>query len=181
MSRITVDHDSTDHLYRFLDTDGDHTGTYDAIGNYSAGSIEEFYIQPASGEAYVINRMSVHVRDAGNFSSSFYGVTAALSTGIRVLITTSADVTICDLTELDRIKDANDWMAYATGFDYRDLGAGDNSFNAVWDFSASGVPFVLNDQEKFKVILNDDFTGLRRHTFAVMGFKTRLLDGQTVR
>ena len=61
-------------LARYLDTNGDGTGTKTAVGEYhDAGDGQEiFYIQPPAGTIYRISRMIPFVEDAGTFVGQWY-------------------------------------------------------------------------------------------------------------
>ena len=60
------------NISRFLDTNGNGTGTKNANGNYS-GAAEIFYIQPPAGSRYQINRLIVEVEDAAGMIATEYG------------------------------------------------------------------------------------------------------------
>jgi hypothetical protein len=50
-------------------------------------------------------------------------------------------------------------------------GTGDNFMVVRWTFERSGFGLRLQDQQKFKLVLNDDFSVLTSHFFQVQGFK----------
>lgn len=165
-------------IYRVLDTDGDGTGTTNAIGNYSAGAGEIFFIQPAPGEIFRIERMLVYLRGKkGDIKLDRYGKDSALTTGIHVR--TQNDVgTITDLTNGDPVKRFGGWMKVcfdvaAPGVENVDY-ADDNIFGARWTFSRAGYPIRLvgDNNERLEVVLNDDFTGreIYEHKFKVQGY-----------
>jgi len=68
---------------RFLDTNGDGTGTKSATGNYAESPVS-FFIQPPAGEVFRLNRMLVHIEDSGTFDSGSYGNGITLTNGITV-------------------------------------------------------------------------------------------------
>jgi hypothetical protein len=177
MSIITADYEAADLLFRHLDTDGDGGGTKNANGNY-ASVAEEFYIQPPAGQAYVINRMLVHIEDAGNFTANIYGAGSLLTNGVNVSVRQSGGQEIVDLLDGVPVVDNAHWGGVSYDTDYVSFGAGNNSFNVRWTFAKSGVPIVLQNQEKLVVNLRDDFSGLVEHYFLVQGFKTELFDGR---
>ena len=182
MSRITVDYESRDHLFRLLDTNGDGTGTKNANGNYS-GAADDFYIQPPAGETYVLYRMLVFIEDGTSaFSADNYGGTAsALTTGVKVLVTDSSDTTIVDLLDNVPVKSNAQWNALCYDAQFVSYGTGNKYLVVRWTFERSGVPIVLTDQQKLKVTVNDDLSGLDTHHFRVQGFRTRLYSGEAIR
>ena len=70
-------------LIRYLDTNGDGTGTKDANGNYSV-TPATFYIKPPLNEIYSITEFLIHVSDAQNFTITGFGSIAALTNGINI-------------------------------------------------------------------------------------------------
>ena len=165
-------------IYRVLDTNGDGTGTENAIGNYSAGTGEIFFIQPAPGEIFRIERMLVYLRGKkGDIKLDRYGKDSALTTGIRVR-TQNDNGTIIDLTNGDTIKRFGGWMKVcfdvaAPGVENVDY-ADQNIFGARWTFSRAGYPIRLvgDNNERLEVVLNDNFTGreIQEHKFKVQGY-----------
>ncbi len=77
-------------IYQYLDTNGDGTGTTNAIGNYSV-TADDFYYEAT--RPCDIERMIVCVRDTGAFDAEDYGNGVALTNGIRVLVHDLADNT----------------------------------------------------------------------------------------
>ena len=163
------------HLTRFLDTDGDGTGTHGATGDYSS-SAEEFYYQVPSGKVATIHRIIIAIGDASTIATDKYGGADALTNGITVKVTDSDDTLIQFLNNgnLIPVKTNADWAKLCYDFSIYDTGAGQNSDYALfrWTFSRSGMPLVLTNQDKFVVTLNDDFTDLTDHTFMIQGYET---------
>ena len=60
-------------LFRYLDTDGDGTGTKDASVDYSGSPETELFIAPPSGKIYTINQMLISIVDTGAFDAGDYG------------------------------------------------------------------------------------------------------------
>ena len=159
-------------IYRYLDTNGNGTGTKSATGDYS-GAEEEFYIQPPNDEVYVINRMLAYVRDDGTWSSEKYGAIAnGLTTGILVQVKDDSGVLV-DLTDGVEIQTNAGWGQVCYDAEVKTVGQGDSFLLVRWTFGKAGKPVTLLEGERLAVVLNDNFSTLVDHTFQVQGYKIR--------
>ena len=158
-------------LYRYLDVNGNGTGSIEATGDYSSAATD-FYIQPPANTTYFINRMLVAVRDTGAFDAADYANGVALTNGISVSVTDSSDTEIVDLTDGQPIKTNAGWGALCYDVDVKTWGTGDEVLLVRWTFAAAGFAIQLNNRYKFKVVCNDNMTGLNSHTFHVQGWTT---------
>lgn len=156
-------------LHQILSTNGDGTGTISAIGNY-ASAATEFYIQPAAGVVYRIARMIPHVVDAGSFDAGSYGNGITLTNGVLVQQKHDAviDVNLTPLAILTNV----DWGRYCFDIKVSTFGLGNESLGARWTFAKYGqyIRLVGDNNDRFTVILNDDFTDLVDQTFVVEGY-----------
>ena len=157
-------------ISRFADTNGDGTGTFEAIGNYSGGATD-FWIEPPAGEYWHIFRLIVELRDTGSFRAEYYGAGAALTNGIKIIHEVSAVEN--DLTAQSSIKNNAQWASYCYDINNINFGAGDDFMVARWTFANAGTALELfgDTDDKIIVRLNDDFTGLNAHRFLIQGFK----------
>jgi len=159
-------------ISRYLDTNGDGTGTKQAIGDYSAGV--DFYIAPPPGQIYRIARLIVYVHDTRIFDPDKYGdLGGALGTGIFVK-TKNASGDIKDLTDGIPITENAAWgrTCYdATMSNYGGTPANE-SLHVRWTFTKSGtyIRLVGDDGEFLTCELNDNMTGLIEQTFLVQGY-----------
>jgi len=155
---------------QYLDTDGDGTGTTNAIGDYSGGE-EIFYIQPPAGTVYSLNRMMVFVQDAGTFDSAKYGNGVGLTTGIVVRVQDD-EGTLDTMTGVLPVKTNTHWKRLCYDAVVSKDGTGDETLGARWTFTKdSGEPIILNGNanERLEVVLNDAFDDLVAQTFMVKG------------
>jgi len=160
------------YFSRFLDTNGDGTGTKNAIGNQAATN---FFISPDQGTYLSIARLLVQITDVGVMLPANYGNLAALGNGIK-LVKVSSDGTVTDYTDGFVIKTNVQWARYC--FDAilsLSGGAAENYVNIRWTFSRGGKPVILLTNDRLEVQLNDDFTGLISHTFLAQGTLLRAL------
>jgi len=169
-------------ISRHLDTDGDGTGTKNAIGDYSA-TPEIFYIQPPAGEIYRITRMMVLIRGAkSTFYTDSYGSRTELSTGVEIR-TQDDSGTIVNLTDNVPIKTNGNWgrFCYDSEVYAADQGNTNTYLRVRWTFEKSGqqIRLVGNNNERLEVVLNDNFSlasgggnnALVEHYFVVQGFE----------
>lgn len=155
------------HIYRYLDTAGNGTGTKNAIGDYSTP--DEFYISGPSSGRMVLERMIIHVRDGSGFSAEKYGGLTALTNGLSVAVVTEGETV--DLTDGVPVKTNAAWGRLCYDLAFHITGAGDDFMSVRWTFSRSGKPIVLKSAtDKLGVTLNDDMTGLVEHYFMVQGY-----------
>ena len=154
----------------FADTDGDGTGTKNAIGNYAGGQ-EIFYIQPPTGVVYRVHRMLVSYEDAAGMQAQEYGNTgAALTNGIQIRIQNDTE-TLSDITDGVPIKTNAHWGRMCYDVDVKSWGSGDELLCARWTFAKSGAAIVLDGSrnERLEILLNDSFTGLISQYFLLQG------------
>lgn len=154
-------------LYRYLDTNGDGTGTKNANGDYSGGE-EIFYIAPPAGQTYELERMLIYVQDTGTFDAAKYGNGATLTTGIVVRVANDAG-TLLDLTDGEPVKTNTHWGRQCYDVEVKAWGTGDEVMVVRWTFAKSGRPIRLHAGERLEVVLNDALDVLVGHYFQVQG------------
>jgi hypothetical protein len=157
-------------LFRYLDTNGNGTGTKAALGDYESAA-EEFYIQPPVDTLYVIHRMIVHIEDGTQFAAGKYGAMDALTNGVSIKIKQlSPAIDLIDMCDGITIKTNAGWGAVCFDAEDSDYGTGATFLNVRWTYAKSGQPLVINENQKFVVGLNDDMSDLIAHTFMVQGY-----------
>ena len=157
-------------IFRYLDTNGDGSGTKDSAGNYAAGA-EIFYIQPTG--RIRIYRMIIRIEDASGFDAGGYGSitpTAALTNGIIIRLQNDAG-TLVDLTNGLPIKTNSQWANLCYDATLLSFGTGNDSLVIRWTFSRSGEPFYLDGgkNERLEVVINDDLSTVAAQYFMVQG------------
>ena len=156
------------YLYRYLDTNGDGSGTKQATGDYST-TPTSFYIKPANGDIYLIERAIVHIRDSAGYRADRYGdMPQALTNGIEVKMFRNGNVSD-DLTDGIPVKVNADWGRLCYDVSPVAFGAGNDFLQARWTFAKSGQPLKLGSNQSLHFMLNDDFTRLIEHTFMIQG------------
>jgi len=157
-----------DMLYRILDTNGDGTGTKNAVGDY--GTPEDFYIEAPAGYTYFLNRLLVHIGDASTLNGDEYGNKTALSIGATLKVLDGATEVLDILDGLTIQKNA-DWGRVAYDVHIFDEGTGDNYVMARLTFGAAGSPLKLDPGQRLCVRLSDDMTGIDEQYFKVQGYR----------
>lgn len=153
--------------FRFLDTNGDGTGTKDAIGDYSSAE-EIFFYQPPINSLIQISRLVIFMEDATGMRWDRYGSLAGgLTNGIVVRISDDHGV-LLDFTDGLPIKTNGHWRRSAFDGTISARGGGNDVFASRWSFFKSGEPVTLRCNhlhQRIEVVLNDNFTGLVSQTF----------------
>jgi len=160
------------NIFRCLDTNGDGTGDFQAIGDYSV-TPTDFFIQPASGEIFILHRMLVMIEDSSGMAARDYGnIANGLTNGIAIG-TFRDGVLVNQLTQNTPILTNGEWARPCHDVDLKTWSTGNEVLTVRWTFEKSGKPITLNGgkKESFRVTLNDDLTGLVEHTFHVQGYK----------
>lgn len=157
-------------LYRYLDTNGDGTGTKNANGDYSS-TPEVFYIQPPAGYSYRLCRLMILIEDAKGFQAGNYGSLAgALSNGVTIQTLNNDGVT-CDITDGIAITHNAHYAILAYEVDLKVWGSGEDAL--VVRFCLNGIekPIIIDGDHsgRLEVQLNDNFTGISEHYFMVHG------------
>lgn len=157
-------------ISRFLDTNGDGTGTKSAIGDYSLAA-DDFYIE-AGDNPLVISRLLVSAEDTTGMTAQEYGnLGAALTNGVSILA--ELDGTEYDLCDGVPIKTNAGWgtTCYDTQITGAAWGSGNDVLLVRWTFSKSGTPILLESGDKVIARVNDDLQGLLSHYFMIQGYE----------
>jgi hypothetical protein len=159
-------------FFRFLDTNGDGTGTKDAIGDYSVTQ-GVFKIAPAAGEVFRIHRLLVYIEDTAGMTSSEYGnLGSALPNGVQLRIHNGTS-TVLDLLDGVPVTVNGEWGGLCYDVALKSWGAGNDVLLVRWTFTNAGAPLRLDGDatEELQVLLDDNLTGLIHHRFQVQGFQ----------
>lgn len=158
-------------FFRFLDTNGDGTGTKNATGNY-ASAADDFYLQhPANAvtKCY-LHRMIIHIADSANPSADVYGnLAAALTNGIQFLVLDANGDTFRDLTDGEPVKSNAEYGKFCFDVELDSFGSGADFIQIRWTFEKAGLPIQLSPGWSFVARVNDDLTGLIDHYFNLQG------------
>jgi len=169
-SSTTTDLSRNQLISRYLDTNGDGSGTKNANGDYSSAA-EEFYIQPGAGEIYQLSRMIVLIEDTSGFSATEYGnLGSALSNGIHIHAEYDSAATTIDLTDDIPIVDNAHWGGLCYDVALKTWGAGNEVLVVRYTFASMGQEIRLTSDDRFLVGVNDNLTGLVDHHFLVQGY-----------
>ena len=145
--------------------------TINAVGNYS-GAEEHFKITCKEGSQKLhIYRLIIYLEDVGAFKSDRYGVDLVLTNGIHVRTHNGGDTVHADLTAADPIMTNAQWGALCYDVSLDTFGTGNNgSLTVRWTLANAGAPVTLSAGEYLAVDLEDDYTGLVKHTFMAQGY-----------
>ena len=156
------------HHSQFASSNGDGTGDYNLIGDYSTPA--NFDVVPASGKIFVVTRVMITVEDSGTFNGEGYGVLAALTNGVVVTLRDASGV-VATLTP-DPVKRNLDWGTLCYDISFTDGFASNQALLARWTFAKEKRSGLILDQRKglfIRVALSDDLQGLINHKFLFKG------------
>jgi len=168
---------------KYLSTRLQDGTTSDASQNYSSTSTDFVYQVPENHIA-AITRMIVTIEDSEvDLYSDEYGGLGALNNGITVKIMDKNDNDIYYLvsntvtgqsigSSPEKIKTNQDWASVCYDFNRVLQGGTDLDMGQFrWTFARSGSPIIIENQEKFCVNCNDNFSGLTNHFFTIQGLE----------
>lgn len=162
------------HIYRFLDTVGNGSGTKNANVDGSVSPVE-FLIKPSTvtNEVYEIHRMIVTIGDSSGMSANEYGnLGVPLTNGITVQVKNDSNY-VFDLLDGSPVTHNAHWGHYCFDAELKDWGKGqgDEQINARWTFTNAGAPLKLvgANGDYLVVTINDNCTGLDEHYFMAQG------------
>lgn len=155
----------------YADTNGDGSGTFEAVGNYSSAPVS-FSIKPKAGEILRIARLIVFIEDSGAMDSGFYGNGIVLTNGIKFMVRKNGVENHSQSTAQAPVKTNGDLASLCHDLTYASWGAGNTYITARWTYTKFGQYIRLkgDNSDSFNVILNDNFTGLIKHRFCVQGY-----------
>ena len=158
------------HIFQLLSSNGDGTGTTNAIGDYSSTPLS-LRLQLNEPELVKIRRMIVKVQDDGTFDAELYGNGITLTNGIRMYHRNKTNDILEEITAFP-IKSTGDWAGHCYDVNHFTFGTGDEIISVRWTFANSGLDLIVNfaEGEYIEILLNDDFTGLVEHKFQVQGY-----------
>ena len=168
-----VEDTSREAVYRFLDTNGDGTGSIDAAVN-GASTNQRFWISPplGGGVVFALERVIVFLSDSGSLDSGLYGNGINLGVGQGLLLQkTSRDGTtvLNDLMAGQEIRTNLDWTKYAYDKSPFSYGSGEEGYAVRWTFSKAGQSLYIHDDEALSLFVRGNLSGLNNHTFHVQG------------
>jgi hypothetical protein len=169
---------SLEPLVRILDTNGNGTGTTNAIGNYTAGGVgtTDFYIQPAAGTDLTLARLIVQVEDTAIVADDYGNIAGGLTNGVQLLQVRQGDTH--NLTGGIAVKNNADWARICHDSERKAWGPGNEFLTVRYTFArftddretiVGGLRLIGHASEKFVVRLSDNLTGLVAHYFTVEG------------
>ena len=155
-----------DMIFHYLDSNGDGTGTTNAIGDYSTP--DQFYFEALKNCS--IHRILISVGDATGSTAQEYGGLSALTNGVELKVYDQTDTEILDLTAGNPIKSNAEWGKACYDVDLKTWGAGNEILVIRWTFDKAGTPINLAKGQKISIDLSDNFTGLLSHNFFIQGY-----------
>jgi hypothetical protein len=158
-------------IIRFLDTNGNGTGTKNAIGDYSVTPVP-FFIMPPAGRVYIVTQFIVQVSDAGGFGQAVYASLANPLTNGLLIAAYRGSTLVLDLTDGIPVQYNDQFWHLSPRTELVAFAGGVNSLVCTFDSTDFGTAFSLNGSQgdKLQVTCRDNFTALVDQTFIVHGY-----------
>ena len=152
---------------RFAVEEGNESNI-NANGNYLI-TPKNFIVKPTAGEVFNVTRMIVSITDSGLFSSAGYGAASALTNGLSFEIWKRGLKDFC-LNDQLPIKQNGEYQALNHDLILSTFGAGNSWMSIRYTFTrdtnnSQGVILDGANGDEFRVVCNDDLTGLVGHYF----------------
>lgn len=157
-----------DLVYGFMAADG--VGI-NAVGDYSdtgVGAKVFKYTCKTGRQKLHITSVTIFIEDVGKFSAAVYGNSVTLTNGIGLAFHDADDTPL--LVSGSTVKTNTDWVRMTGNFTQHFFQIGNETATAVWEFTDDTALAVLSSGQYHAFTLNDDFTGLVNHTFAIKGY-----------
>jgi len=150
-------------LDRFLDTNGDGTGDFNIVDNYTSDTT--FFIQPPEDEVYILGEAVINVTGTGNFAPDEYGGSSSLINGLTFALLQGNEELRISKT---RIFNNIDWFKFTNNV-VLEKSQNISCISIHWDLEvvSSGLVLRGNSGDKLSLIVKDDFTGIDSHTFFI--------------
>jgi len=151
-------------IHKVLDSVGDGSGTTNM-----ATTTDEYFYKPLAGEVFEMHKIIITWSDATTPTHALYGGITALSTGCLLKVLNDTEDKL-DLLHTEVIKDNTDLARHSTWWNiFSAASVGLGSF--VIDFGNRPVTIVNDgDNQRISYNVQDDLSGLLKHTVAVIGF-----------
>lgn len=157
-------------IYRFLDTNGDGTGTKNANGDYSVTPQEFYFLAPRPID---IHRMILHIEDTSGMQAQDYGnITGGLTNGYRIVCKDADENEIADYTDGLVIQTNAQIGRICYDVDLKTWGAGNEALQARFTTAKAGSPVRLRTNMRISITYNDDLTGLIEHYVMLQGYES---------
>ena len=140
--------------------------TENAIGDYSAAPVD-FYVAPPVGVIWEMSVIKLEIGDNGAIAHDNYGGIPALINGIQFF---SEKGGVRTVTTVPPIKSNSRLITASTHLEVLPFDGGVESLIFEFDFSSFADSILLNGDtdDKYGVILNDNFSTLVAHHFSVL-------------
>lgn len=163
-----------ERLFRYMDTNGDGTGSRDANVDGSVTPVLFKFVPPA-GTVYRLEQLIIHIRcDRAGFSAETYGNLTALTNGMTINTRRQVDDSVVNcICGGYPIKTNAGWTAVCFDVRIDDFGVGDRFVTARWLSPNLGYPLFMTDEYYLSAIVQDDLSSLTAHTFMVHGVRVK--------
>lgn len=158
-------------LSRFLDLNGDGTGSKQVTLDHSGAPVQ-YYLEPSGSQKFYVQRLIVSVYDTVGMALEKYGNLTVLTNGLLLEKRAGATIVEHDLLDGVPVKDNLSWSAVAHEAALLQWGTTNECLRVVLNFDDMGADLELlaSNSERLTLVAEDDFTGLLGHTFMAQGY-----------
>ena len=150
----------------FLTESGNGTGTRNFNNNYSVTAKDIYYQAVTTFQLY---SMQFSLTDAGQFAYDGYASNVALTNGVKFFFK-AAGMAEVPLFNGVAVKTNADYEAMCSQYDTTSWGgSAQTAVVHIHFLEQCGCPLTLKTGDRIIIRLNDNFTGITTHVFAVGG------------
>lgn len=156
-------------VIRPLTVNGDTTGTFNAIGNYSVTS-QDFYYEVPAGSDFLFSQLTISLSTAsGTFNQVDYGsIAGGITNGLKIFLRLAGNE--IQILASQVIKTNADFYVLTFNVEKSIFAGTPQTLVAAFDLNKDyGAPLVLEAFDRIIVRCNDDFTSLSSHKFVARG------------
>lgn len=154
-------------LDKLLSENGDGTGNWNAIGDYSTTPGKMFYLSGPRGA--FIRKFQCTMQAQGNIRPELYGSLPELTNGILWRIMKPDGAVAHAFAEINPVKLNAAWGVLCGDLKWwTTAGSSEEFIQATWEIPGTDG-FYLPPGYSLEVALRDDFTGLSIHVFYIHG------------
>ena len=151
----------------FLTASGDGAGATNLNGNYAATPTDFYYL---ATNVFDIYTLAIAVSDNAKFNQVDYGAIAGgITNGVSFFMEIAPGVEI-RLVSVNPVRHNYDWLSDMSDTQLTTFEGLSQTLVLTLHLEATfGMPLIIQPGWKVIVRLNDDFTSLINHTFAIRG------------
>jgi len=159
----------TKQLHRYLDLNGNGTGSKDMQGVYTPVAPGIYYIEPGPAEVFVIDKLTILIRDNAILDMNTYGNNITLANGIIIRVMTGISTLMVDLTDGVAIHNNGDYLDHCDDWDVKSTGGGQQHLQVIWKFDKK-IRLDGANNDRLEFVIQDNISNISEHRGKVQGY-----------